>query len=114
MSRQRISVATSEMRATIVETRDRSCRCGTGPRRRYAFFGVPGKSALASRSAVRETLTPSVSSPQIPNIIAAALTALALGAAPAAAQKITFTLNWVAGGDHAPYFYAQKMGSYKQ
>ena len=49
-----------------------------------------------------------------PNIIAAALTALALGAAPAAAQKITFTLNWVAGGDHAPYFYAQKMGSYKQ
>ena len=50
----------------------------------------------------------------VPNIIAAALTALALGAAPAAAQKITFTLNWVAGGDHAPYFYAQKMGSYKQ
>ena len=28
--------------------------------------------------------------------------------------KITFTLNWVAGGDHAPYFYAQKMGWYKQ
>ena len=23
-------------------------------------------------------------------------------------------LNWVAGGDHAPYFYAQKMGWYKQ
>ncbi len=44
------------------------------------------------------------------------------GAAPAlrsarprlSAQKITFTLNWVAGGDHAPYFYAQKMGWYKQ
>jgi NitT/TauT family transport system substrate-binding protein len=32
----------------------------------------------------------------------------------AAAQKLTFTLNWVAGGDHAPYFYAQKMGWYKQ
>ena len=44
----------------------------------------------------------------------AALAALALGAAPAAAQKLTFTLNWVAGGDHAPYFYAQKMGWYKQ
>ena len=29
-------------------------------------------------------------------------------------QKLTFTLNWVAGGDHAPYFYAQKMGWYKQ
>src|SRR3954452_13715419 len=41
-------------------------------------------------------------------------TLVAFGASPAAAQKITFTLNWVAGGDHAPYFYAQKMGSYKQ
>jgi NitT/TauT family transport system substrate-binding protein len=45
---------------------------------------------------------------------AAAGAALALAAGPAAAQKITFTLNWVAGGDHAPYFYAQKMGWYKQ
>src|SRR5262245_10288400 len=43
-----------------------------------------------------------------------ALTVLALAAAPAAAQQLTFTLNWVAGGDHAPYFYAQKMGWYKQ
>ena len=44
-----------------------------------------------------------------------ALAAGLLGAlaAPAAAQKITFTLNWVAGGDHAPYFYAQKLGWYK-
>src|ERR1700674_2584766 len=53
----------------------------------------------------------------IANVISAALAALAavaLGASPAAAQKITFTLNWVAGGDHAPYFHAQKMGSYKQ
>ena len=40
-------------------------------------------------------------------------TLVALGASPAAAQKLTFTLNWVAGGDHAPYFYAQKMGWYK-
>ena len=41
-------------------------------------------------------------------------TALALSASAASAQqKITFTLNWVAGGDHAPYFYAQKMGWYK-
>ena len=44
----------------------------------------------------------------------AVLAGLALGASPAAAQKLTFTLNWVAGGDHAPYFYAQKMGWYKQ
>ena len=43
-----------------------------------------------------------------------ALTAVVIAAAPAAAQKLTFTLNWVAGGDHAPYFYAQKMGWYKQ
>jgi NitT/TauT family transport system substrate-binding protein len=43
-----------------------------------------------------------------------ALTAVVLAAAPATAQKLTFTLNWVAGGDHAPYFYAQKMGWYKQ
>ena len=41
-------------------------------------------------------------------------TLVALGASQASAQKITFTLNWVAGGDHAPYFYAQKMGLYKQ
>ena len=39
---------------------------------------------------------------------------VALAASEAAAQKLTFTLNWVAGGDHAPYFYAQKMGYYKQ
>ena len=45
---------------------------------------------------------------------AALATLVALGASEAAAQKITFTLNWVAGGDHAPYFYAQKMGLYKQ
>jgi NitT/TauT family transport system substrate-binding protein len=46
--------------------------------------------------------------------LALVLAGLALGASPAAAQKLTFTLNWVAGGDHAPYFYAQKMGWYKQ
>lgn len=43
----------------------------------------------------------------------AALAAIVFGASPAAAQKVTFTLNWVAGGDHAPYYYAQKMGLYK-
>src|ERR1700752_1102063 len=46
--------------------------------------------------------------------LALVLAGLAVGVAPAAAQKLTFTLNWVAGGDHAPYFYAQKMGWYKQ
>src|SRR5579871_595301 len=28
-------------------------------------------------------------------------------------ESVSFLLNWVAGGDHAPYFYAQKMGWYK-
>src|SRR5438105_7956130 len=50
----------------------------------------------------------------IANVILAALAAVALGASAAAAQKLAFTLNWVAGGDHAPYFYAQKTGAYKQ
>jgi NitT/TauT family transport system substrate-binding protein len=47
-----------------------------------------------------------------PFLIAFAL----LGAvAPAhAAEKVDFILNWVAGGDHAPYYYAQKMGWYAQ
>jgi NitT/TauT family transport system substrate-binding protein len=44
----------------------------------------------------------------------AALAAATIGVFPAAAQKLTFTLNWVAGGDHAPYFYAQKLGWYKE
>src|SRR2546427_2333074 len=45
---------------------------------------------------------------------AALATLVALGASSASAQRITFTLNWVAGGDHAPYFYAQKLGRYKE
>ena len=45
----------------------------------------------------------------------AALAVVALGYSPAAAQQnVTLTLNWVAGGDHAPYFYAKKMGLYKK
>jgi NitT/TauT family transport system substrate-binding protein len=39
--------------------------------------------------------------------------AAAFSAAPAAAQqKIDFILNWVPGGDHAPYYYAKKQGWY--
>ena len=50
-------------------------------------------------------------------ILFAALAALAavtaLFAAPAAAQqKLDFILNWVPGGDHAPYYYAKKLGWY--
>jgi NitT/TauT family transport system substrate-binding protein len=45
---------------------------------------------------------------------AVALASLAVfQAAPAAAdQKIDFILNWVPGGDHAPYYYAKKQGWY--
>jgi NitT/TauT family transport system substrate-binding protein len=50
----------------------------------------------------------------IAKVALATLSGLALATSPAAAQKITFTLNWVAGGDHAPYFHAQKLGLYKQ
>ena len=39
--------------------------------------------------------------------------AAALVAIPAAAQqKLDFILNWVPGGDHAPYYYAKKVGWY--
>jgi NitT/TauT family transport system substrate-binding protein len=38
---------------------------------------------------------------------------LAATALPAAAQqKLDFILNWVPGGDHAPYYYAKKLGWY--
>ncbi|MGZ5715844.1 MAG: ABC transporter substrate-binding protein [Caldimonas sp.] len=44
----------------------------------------------------------------------AGVAATAFAAAPAfAQQKIDFILNWVPGGDHAPYYYAKKMGWYK-
>lgn len=35
------------------------------------------------------------------------------GSAAQAGEPMSFLLNWVAGGDHAPYYYAQKMGWYK-
>jgi NitT/TauT family transport system substrate-binding protein len=39
--------------------------------------------------------------------------AAALAATPVAAQqKLDFILNWVPGGDHAPYYYAKKQGWY--
>src|SRR5438067_3278689 len=41
--------------------------------------------------------------------------AAALIATPAVAQqKIDFILNWVPGGDHAPYYYAKKLGWYQK
>jgi len=43
----------------------------------------------------------------------AALVVLGFGGAAQANEPVSFLLNWVAGGDHAPYYYAQKMGWYK-
>ena len=50
------------------------------------------------------------------HLAAAAITAFGLlGASQSiAATKIDFILNWIAGGDHAPYYYAEKMGWYKE
>ncbi|MDA8109542.1 MAG: ABC transporter substrate-binding protein [Betaproteobacteria bacterium] len=46
-------------------------------------------------------------------LLAGALVAFAAAASPAyAAEKLDFILNWVPGGDHAPYYYAKKMGWY--
>ena len=45
-------------------------------------------------------------------IAAAALTAAAAALPAAAQQKLDFILNWVPGGDHAPYYYAKKLGWY--
>jgi len=45
---------------------------------------------------------------------AAALAALIVpGSAQAEEVEIDFVLNWIAGGDHAPYYYAVEQGWYK-
>ena len=38
--------------------------------------------------------------------------AISATASAQAAEKVSFILNWVAGGDHAPVYYAQKLGWY--
>jgi NitT/TauT family transport system substrate-binding protein len=47
--------------------------------------------------------------------LTAAVAALGFAASPALAQqKLDFILNWVPGGDHAPYYYAKKLGWYEK
>jgi NitT/TauT family transport system substrate-binding protein len=66
---------------------------------------------LAARSNSIDAVTGPTEEGSMRHVITAALVALA--AAPAAAQqRIDFALNWVPGGDHAPYYYAKKMGWY--
>jgi NitT/TauT family transport system substrate-binding protein len=49
-----------------------------------------------------------------PALVAALVLGTALAAPHAAqAQKLSVALNWVAGGDHAPIYYAQRQGWYK-
>ena len=46
-------------------------------------------------------------------IVGVAYLLLSVGSVQSA-DKINFILNWIAGGDHAPYYYAKKMGMYKK
>src|ERR1700683_681576 len=45
--------------------------------------------------------------------VAFALALLGSATMAQGAEPASFILNWVAGGDHAPYFYAQSLGWYK-
>jgi hypothetical protein len=48
-------------------------------------------------------------------VLGAAAAAALFTSAPLLAQtKVDFVLNWVPGGDHAPYYYAKKLGWYTQ
>jgi len=47
-------------------------------------------------------------------LAAVSLIALTGGAGAQAPEKINFAFQWVAGGDHAPYYYAKKMGLYEK
>ncbi len=42
-----------------------------------------------------------------------AIVLLGFSGAARANEQVSLLLNWLAGGDHAPYYYAQKMGWYK-
>ena len=46
-------------------------------------------------------------------LFAVVLFSFAISGAARANESVSFILNWIAGGDHAPYYYAQKMGWYK-
>jgi NitT/TauT family transport system substrate-binding protein len=46
-------------------------------------------------------------------LLVVALATLVFGSAAQAGEQVSLLLNWIAGGDHAPYYYAQKMDWYK-
>jgi NitT/TauT family transport system substrate-binding protein len=45
-------------------------------------------------------------------LVAIAVALLSLAGSAKAMERISFILNWVAGGDHAPYYYARAKGWY--
>src|SRR5690606_41810087 len=45
--------------------------------------------------------------------MAVALAGFAGGASAQKLEKVEFFLNWVPGGDHAPYYFARKMKRYE-
>src|SRR5579884_4132770 len=47
-------------------------------------------------------------------ITVAAMVVLSHAGMARAAEKLDFILNWVAGGDHAPYYFARAKGWYAQ
>ncbi|HEX7967748.1 MAG TPA: ABC transporter substrate-binding protein, partial [Stellaceae bacterium] len=49
---------------------------------------------------------------RLAGLAAVALALLGFAGSAQAAEKVSFILNWVAGGDHAPYYYAKAKGWY--
>ena len=49
---------------------------------------------------------------RLSQVMGVAVLVLGATASAHAAEKVSFILNWVAGGDHAPYYYARARGWY--
>jgi NitT/TauT family transport system substrate-binding protein len=47
-------------------------------------------------------------------LAAVSILALTDAAAAQSLEKVSFAFQWVAGGDHAPYYYAKKTGMYEK
>src|ERR1039458_2680620 len=85
----------------------RGCLRGPVARLAAAFAAAPRCAGTG--------LFPGDDMPLLRRIALFAVAATALVAPPAfAEQTLDFILNWVPGGDHAPYYYAKKKGWYKE
>src|ERR1700674_1537352 len=85
--------------------RDANVRIGPLVTMRPATRRSVGRHAFASRmrGKVHMRLRP----------VAFALALVGSASVAHGGEPASFILNWVAGGDHAPYFYAQSLGWYK-